>query len=182
MSVKVTWSPSTYPTIASYNIERASSSGGPYTFLANVVHNLAGANYDAGAGQFFYVDTGGTLSNWYRLVSIDAANNHSVPSAPLEPVSLTPTVTNTVRVDHNYGSPGALRYQTAGGVPVEQALIRVYLKTAFDQGDTDQPLAITMTDANGNWVTPVMLTTGFTYTILFAKQGLYGPDKQEVIV
>lgn len=182
MSVKISWAPSTYPTIASYDVEVASASGGPYVFLANVVHAIPGANYDNTAGTFFYVHTAGTLSNWYRLVSIDGAGNHSVPSAPLEPTSATPLFTNTVSVDHNYGGPGALRYQTAGGSPVEQALIRVYLKSNFDQGDTDQPLAVTITNAQGNWTNPVSLTTGFTYVIQFAKEGLFGPDKVEVVV
>jgi len=182
MSVKVAWSPSTYPTIASYDIEVAGSSGGPYAYLANVPHNLAGANFDTTAGQFFYVHTAGALSNWYRLVAIDAAGNRSVPSAPLEPTSATPTFTNTVKVDHNYGGPGALRYQTAGGTPVQGALIRVYLKANFDQGDTDAPLAITQTNSQGNWTNPVSLTAGATYVIQFAKQDVYGPDKVEVVV
>lgn len=182
MSVKVSWAPSTHPAIASYNVEVAPAFSGPFVFLANVVHSLVGPNYDIATGTFFYNHAAGTLTNWYRLVSVDTGANESFPSPPIEPTSVSPVFTNTVKVDHNYGSPGALRYQTAAGSPVEQALIRVYTKTSFDQGETDTPLAITMTNSQGNWVNPVSLTTGLTYVIQFAKEGLYGPDSVEVIV
>lgn len=182
MSVKISWAPSTHPNIASYNVQVASAFAGPFAFLVNIPHNLAGVNYDVVTGTFFYVHAGGLLTNWYRLVSVDTLANQSFPSQPIEPTSTAPTFTNTVSVDHNYGSAGALRYQTAAGSPVEQAIIRVYRKSAFDQGETDQPLAVTMTNSQGNWVTPVTLTTGFTYTLTYAKQGLYGVDKVEVTV
>lgn len=182
MSVQITWTPSTYPSIASYDVEVAAGSAGPYSFLANVPHNLSGPNFNVTTGLFFYAHSAGVVSNWYRLIAIDNVGNRSSPSAPIEPVSTTPIFTNTVKVDHNYGSPAALRYQTASGAPVEGALIRIYTKTAFDQGETNQPLAVTMTTAKGEWVNPVSLATGFTYVVQFAKEGLYGPDKVEVIV
>lgn len=182
MSVKIVWSPSTNPNIASYDIEKSAAQGGPFVFLINIAHVIPGPNYNDVTLSFFHVDVAGTLSDWYRLIAIDALNNRSVPSAPIHPVSSVPTFTNTVSVDHNYGSPGALRYQTASGAPVEGALIRVYEKTLFDQGLTATPLAVTLTDVNGNWVNPISLTTGKTYTVQFAKEGLYGPDKTEIIV
>lgn len=182
MSVRIAWGPSTNTAIASYEVQSSSALGGPYVVLANVPHNLAGPDYDAPAGLFFYIDAVGSLTTWYRLIAIDSAGNRSIPSAPLEPTSASPTITNVVKVDHNYGSPGALRYQTAGGVPVEAAIVRVYSKTLFDQGLTDTALAITLTDSRGNWVNPVSLTAGFTYTVQFAKEGLYGPDKTEIVV
>ena len=182
MSVRISWAPSSHPYIASYDIYKGTSSSGPFTFLVNVAHSLAGANYDPVAGFFFYDDIAGTLANWYTLTSIDQSANRSVASAPFEPASLIPAFTNTVKVDHNYGSPGALRYQTAAGAPIEQALIRVYLKANYDQGETDQPLAVTATNAAGNWVTSVNLTTGYTYTIVFAREGLYGPNRVDVVV
>lgn len=182
MSVRIEWVPSTYPDIASYNISVAPAIGGPFAALINIPHNLLGANYDPTLSKFFYVHTVGVLSNWYRLTSVDPLANESVPSPPIEPTSSTPTITNTVKVDHNYGSSGSLRYQTAGGVPVEAAIVRIYTKASFDQGEIDQPLAITLTDVRGNWVNPVYLTAGFTYTVQFAKEGLYGPDKTEIVV
>lgn len=75
-----------------------------------------------------------------------------------------------------------MRYQTAGGLPVEAAVVRIYRKADFDQGRYDEPLAITMTNAQGNWTNPISLETGFTYTVQFAKEGLYGPDSREIVV
>lgn len=182
MTVRISWSPSTYPTIASYDVEHSLSQNGPFTFVANVVHNLTGSNFDVPSGLFFYLHTAGTLADWYRLIAIDAAGDRSLPSAPLRPSSAVPTVLNNVKLDHNYGTAGALRYQAANGAPVEGALIRIYLKSDFDQGLTSAPLAITQTDAYGNWVNPLYVAVGATYTIQFAKEGMYGPDKIEVIV
>lgn len=182
MSVKIVWTPSNNPNIANYDIEKSATQGGIYALVANVPHAIPGVNYNDVTLSFFYVDGAGTLSEWYRLIAIDTLDNHSVPSAPIHPVTSVPTFTNTVSVDHNYGSPGALRYQTTGGIPVEGALVRVYLKTQFDQGLTSTPLAVTLTDVSGNWVNPISLTTGTTYTVQFAKEGMYGPDKREIIV
>lgn len=60
--------------------------------------------------------------------------------------------------------------------------MRLFTKAAFDQGEIDQPLAITLTNAQGNWVNSVYLTTGTTYVVQFFKEGLYGPDKTEITV
>jgi len=182
MSVRIAWAPSAHPDIASYELQFSTNQLGPFTFLVNIAHNLVGPNYDTMSGLFFYVDPAGTLIDWYRLVSIDTLANRSLPSLPMRPVSPAPAFTNTVQLDQNYTVPGAMRYQTAGGSPIEGAIIRVYKKTDFDQGLTSAPLAITLTDALGNWVNPITVTTGYTYTIQFAKEGLYGPDKTEVIV
>lgn len=182
MTVRIAWSPSAHPDIASYDVEKSGSQLGPFVFTVNIPHNLAGANFDTALGVFFYLDAGGTLTDWYRLISIDSLNNRSLPSLPLRPVTPAPAFTNSVVIDHNYPTAANLRYQTGSGAPIEGALIRVYRKTDFDMGLTSTPLAITMTDVSGNWINPVTLTTGYTYTIQFAKEGLYGPDKVEVIL
>jgi hypothetical protein len=182
MSVRIYWGPSSETDIASYDLERASAAIGPFSLLINVPHNLSGPNYDTNVNAFFYEDLTGSFTDWYRLIAIDDVDNHSSPSPAFQASSAVPTQTNVVAVDHNYGSPGALRYQTQAGAPVEGALIRLYRKTAFDQGNTDAPLAITLTNALGNWVNPVSLTTGFTYVVQFHKEGLYGPDKIEIVV
>jgi hypothetical protein len=182
MSIQIRWAPSSEPDTASYDIERATASGGPYSLLVNIPHNLAGPNYDAVQGVFFYFDSAGTATNWYRLVAINNSGVHSAPSPGFQPSTSVPTQTGYVTVDHNYGAPGALRYQTQSGSPIESALIRIYKKTDFDQGHTEAPLAITLTNVQGNWVNPVSLTTGFTYVVQFHKEGLYGPDKVEIVV
>jgi len=183
MSIRINWQPSAELDIASYDIERADNlTGATWIQLVNIPHNLTGPNYDIPTALFFYLDATGDLTKYYRLIAIDNINQRSIPSIPFQPASSAQALPNVVKVDHNYGSPGALRYQTAGGIPVEAAIIRIYKKVDFDLGNTDAPLAITMTDARGNWVNPINLGVGFTYTIQIAKEGLYGPDKMEITV
>jgi len=183
MSVKASWAPSAEPDIASYDLERADNLIAPvWTLLVNIPHNLLGPNYDTLAGKFFYTDPSGDTTKYYRLFAYDLALNKSQPSVPFQASATGPAIPNTVKVDHNYGTPNALRYQTIGGLPIEGALVRVFKKSDFDQGLTSVALAVTQTDAQGNWVSPVFLTTGFSYVISFAKEGLYGPDAREILV
>lgn len=182
MSIRINWSPVNAGDIYAYEIQRAANlNGSPWSVIATVISDLTGPNYDTVNATFFYADATGTVDSWYRLIAIDRLAQRSAPSAPFQAPRNEPAVPNNVRLDHNYGSAGALRYQAANGAPVENAIIRVFKKTDFDQGRRDNPLAVTLTNADGNWVNPIFVTTGFTYVVQFAKEGLYGPDKVEVI-
>lgn len=88
----------------------------------------------------------------------------------------------TVKVDHDYGTPGALRYQTLTAEPVVNANVRVWTKIDFDTGNTSAPIAMTLTDAQGNWVDPIFLEAGTTYVVQFHKPSVFGPDHVEIIV
>lgn len=183
MSIKVTWVPSVEPDVASYDLEWAADLVAPvWALVANVPNDLLGPNFDAVSNKFFYAHSTGTDSTYYRLFAYDTAGNKSAPSTPFKAPSGIPAIPNNVRVDHNYPTPASLRYQTASGVPIEGAVVRVFRKADFDVGNTNIALATTLTNARGEWVNPIFLTTGFTYTILFAKEGLYGPDSREVVV
>jgi len=183
MSITVNWPPNPETDMASYEIQRADNlQSSPWTVLGTVPSTQSGPNWDPVNHVYIYLDTTGDESKFYRLVAIDTVGNRSVPSTPFQPIPTQPAIPNTVKIDQNYGSVAALRYQTAAGVPVEGALIRVYRKSDFDQGLTDAPLAVGMTNVNGDWVNPIYLTTGFTYVVQFAKEGLYGPDKTEIVV
>lgn len=183
MSIKVTWAPSVEPDIASYDLEFAADLiSAPWALITNIPHNLTGPNYNTVTGKFFYAHAAGTETTYYRLYAYDTAGNKSAPSTPFRAPADNPAITNNVKVDHNYPTPANLRYQTAGGLPIEGAVVRVFRKVDFDLGNTATALATTLTDVRGEWVEPVFLTTGFTYTIHFAKEGLYGPDSREVLV
>jgi hypothetical protein len=98
-------------------------------------------------------------------------------------ITYTPPVfVNTVKIDHNYGSTDALRYLTSGGSPVADAQVRIYYKTDYDLGNTQTPLAITRTKADGRWENVLYVFPGYTYTIQFLKVNSYGPDKVEITV
>jgi hypothetical protein len=92
MSARVTWQPSTDADILSYDLERAPSIGGPWSLLLNVLHNpLSGANpyWDVENTQFFYVDSAGTETTYYRLTAIDAVGQRSAVSNPFKAVGAT---------------------------------------------------------------------------------------------
>ena len=182
MSIRITWNPSIESDVVSYDLERAPALTGAWVLVGNFLNDTTDpAKYSSAERVFFYNDSTGTGSSYYRLTAIDIAGNRSIPSMPFQPAA-APAIPNNVKLDHNYGSVAALRYQTASGSPVEGAIIRVYTKQDFDQGRTDTPLAVSLTNAQGNWVNPIYVTTGYTYVVQFAKEGLYGPDKVEVTV
>lgn len=102
MSARITWQPSTDADIASYDLERASSIGGPWSLLSNVPHNLSGPNWDTENTVFFYVDALGTENTYYRLTAIDAVGQRSPVSAPFQaagaaPIAI-PSLVNTIHV------------------------------------------------------------------------------------
>ena len=183
MGVKISWYPSVDTDVASYILERAdNNTGAPFTYLGEVQSEIPGPHYDPTTNTLWYLDPTGDTSKWYRLISVDVYAQQSYPSVPFRAQSPIPVPPNNVKVDHNYPTAGNLRYQTSGGIPVEAAYVRIYKKVDFDQGRTDTPLAITMTNAYGNWVNPISLTMGYTYVVQFAKESLYGPDKTEIVV
>lgn len=89
----------------------------------------------------------------------------------------------SVVVDHDTGGADALAYKTAGGVGIDNAVIRAYLKSDYDAGNTGSAYikATTTTDVNGRWTNQMNLDPA-TYTLYYFKQGSYGPDTQEVAV
>lgn len=92
-----------------------------------------------------------------------------------------PVFTNTVQLDEDYGATDALRYMTPGGTPIEDAQIRVYLKSDYDAGALSTPVGLSKTNAFGRWHNPVLVSPGFTYTIQFFKPNNFGPDVTEVV-
>lgn len=89
----------------------------------------------------------------------------------------------SVVVDHDTGGTDALAYKTAGGVGIDNAVVRAYLKSDYDAGNTGSAYikASVTTDVNGRWVSEMNLDPE-TYTLYFFKQNTYGPDTLEVTV
>lgn len=87
-------------------------------------------------------------------------------------------------VDHDTGGADNLTYLTAGGLGVEGAEIKAYLKTDYDSGNKSSKYVKgeSITDASGQWSTAMSLNTGYTYTIQFYKAGGYGPNTKEISI
>jgi hypothetical protein len=90
---------------------------------------------------------------------------------------------DTVFVDHDYGGAGELTYLTQTESGISGAEVIVFTKADYDAGlrTSVYVRGSTTTDVNGEWKTPMYLDPA-TYTIVFIKQGFYGPDIKEVTV
>lgn len=91
-------------------------------------------------------------------------------------VTPPPPFPNTVSITADYPLPHDMQYQTPGGSPICNAQVRVYLKSDYDAGRLNSPVGITTTDAFGNWLNPILVVPGFTYTARLEVPGAYGPD------
>lgn len=83
-------------------------------------------------------------------------------------------------VNHNTGGADVLAY-SYGGAGIDNATITAYLTSEYDAG-TLTPRGSATTDSAGQWVNPMMLNSGLTYTLVYYKSGSYGPDTKEVTV
>lgn len=90
-----------------------------------------------------------------------------------------PPFDNTVKIDENFRLPRDLAYDTPAGSPIENAQVRVYLKSDYDAGSLDAPVGVTTTNAFGGWTNPILVKPGFTYVARFEKPYEWGPDTKE---
>lgn len=81
MANRVTWAPSPDINIATYSVARGPAAIGPWTPLATIDHNTSDPSvYDSAIGKFYYVDTPGTGTDWYRLIATDSFAQDSQPA------------------------------------------------------------------------------------------------------
>lgn len=133
---------------------------------------------DLDLGTLFYrisiLFEDGTLSNIIEWAPFDIILGGSASVTP-------PSFNNTVKIDHNYQLSDDLTYTTPGGSPIENAQIRIYTKTAYDNNDLTTPVGITTTDNAGRWTNPILVTPGYSYVVRFEKPYEYGPDVKEIV-
>lgn len=86
-------------------------------------------------------------------------------------------------VNHNTGGVDNLRY-VYQGQGIDNAIIKIYLKSDYDAGNMSNAYvkARSMTKIDGRWQWPVYLDSGFTYSFIFYKQGIYSPTKKDVTI
>jgi hypothetical protein len=120
-----------------------------------------------------------------RVVLLDGTTSDAIPWSPFDvglggsAATPPPPFENTVRINHDYQLPDELTYVTEGGSPIENAQVRVYLKSDYVAGNLTSPVGITTTDPAGRWRNAVLVNPGFSYIIRFDKPGEYGPDTHE---
>lgn len=183
MSIKLAWSANTEPDIASYLVQQSLTASGVFATIGSVPHDQNNPAYwDPVRSRFYFLVPTDDITLWYRIISVDVFGSQSLPTPSFQANVAPPALSNTVKIDHNYGNFDALAYFSLSGTPVENAAIRVFKKSDFDQGNNQAPLAFTRTNSRGRWVDPVFLTTGYSYVIEFAKESAYGPDHVEIVV
>ena len=151
--IKLTWLPNTEVDIAGYEIER-SDDGITYNKIADITHNLNDVNvYDAAIGRFYYNDTSGTSTNWYKIRAIDAAANESGYTVAKQASPPTPDICVV------YGT-----ILDANGTPETESQVQVYVKNTEaskegqfvnSYGVTAAPIE-TFTNDAGFWEVDIM--------------------------
>lgn len=120
-----------------------------------------------------------------RVVLQDGTTSDAIEWSPFDvnlggsSVVPPPPFENTTKIDHNYQLPDELSYVTPGGSPIENAQVRVYLKSDYATGNLTRPIGVTTTDAGGRWRDPILVNPGYSYIVRFEKQGEFGPDTRE---
>lgn len=122
-----------------------------------------------------------------RVTLASGAVSDAVPWAPFDvtlggsTVPSIPPFVNTVKLDADYGGQNMLAYYSPGGSPVQGAQVRVYLKSDYDAGRLEAPVGVTMTSVAGRFMTPILVTPGYSYVIRYEKPHEWGPDTTEII-
>jgi hypothetical protein len=142
------------------------------------------AVYDDLSQRYFYADTTGSLTDWYRVREVDSEGNAGAWSAAYRPSTFVPASPVMVFLTEAYEYPPGIDqiYRDSNGDVIVGAQIRVYLKADYDLGDYDHAVGYTTTDAHGRWVNPILIAAGTTYTVYFCKSGSMGPDTKEIII
>lgn len=183
---RIQWKASTAPNVTGYEVLVSESGvGGPYEVLTTVLHQIPGTHYITESASFFFDDEL-IPYRWYRVRVVDQFGNKAEDEYPSpfqagnDPVEV-PTL-YTTKLDQDFGTPNAYQYVTQNGDPINEATVRVYTKINWDTQNTSIVVGITKTDADGAWVTPIPVTPGETYVIVYHKENEYGPDTVEITV
>lgn len=134
---------------------------------------LPGDTSSISLGLYFYqvqltlVDgTVQNLVNW-NLIDLSLGGAAAVPPPPF---------INTVQIDENYQTPGALLYVTPGGSPICGAQIRVYYQSDYQAGNLSCPVGVTTTNAYGGFTNAILVQTGYSYVLRWESPGEWGPN------
>lgn len=87
------------------------------------------------------------------------------------------------RVNHDSGGTDALAFKTSGGTGIDNGVVEAYLTAdynAYHRTDAYRKGRVS-TDVNGRWQSDMRLDAA-AYTLLYYKQGSYGPNTQTITV
>lgn len=124
----------------------------------------------------------------YQIKTVELVNDVEIQAGlPVDftvrgGLRVTAPIADTVNLNHNTGGVDNLRYITPDGDPIPDARITVYRTSDVSQGIYTSPVAVSTTDSTGRWSLPIRVDNSGAgaYTIVFEKEGYYGPDSAEV--
>ncbi len=159
-------------------IERAMTQDSSYVY--NFTGEVPGVRYivdcidntDNAYSFSFALESGDTYID-YSLSAIKTAVNG---------ILITVGAGDTV-IDENTGGTDHLRY-VYNSQGIDNADIKIYLKSDYDAGNRSNSYikAQSRTKVDGRWQWPVYLDSGFTYTVVFYKQGVYHTSTVEITI
>jgi hypothetical protein len=85
-------------------------------------------------------------------------------------------------VNHDTGGTDNYRVLDGNGQGIDNVSIKAYLKTEWDAGHRSETYVVgrSQTNVDGRWQWPLMLDTGFTYVLVFYKQGQFKVTTKEL--
>ena len=180
MSTRFYWEPPDDLTPSSYSLYIISSTE---QLLASIPHAIPGPYWQALSRRFTYEDPQGTDSTIYRVRALGPSGELYGDTGPFQPSAVVAArLATRKRVDHDYGVPNALTYQTGAGVGVPDATIRIFRATDWDLGRRTVALFVSETNNLGRWKTSVWVEPGMDYVIVFEKSNAFGPDTTRITV
>jgi hypothetical protein len=145
---------------------------------------IGGGRYFADLARTVVANPGDEIETQYASINTATCPGDSALVVNYDPFSGAFDVgEGSVLVDHNFGAPDALAYVDSHGNGIEAASIRCYLAADYNLGNysSDFVVASTQTNFNGEWVHPMMLDPA-NYTLIYFKQGDFGPDRRDITV
>jgi hypothetical protein len=180
MSTRFYWEPPDELTPTRYDLFVA---GATEQLLASIPHTIPGPYWIALTRRFTYEDPQGTDATFYRVRAIGPSGELYGDTGPFQPSAVTAArLAVRRRIDHNFGTPNALTYQTRSGVGVPDALVRVFRAPDWDQGRREVAQYVTETNNEGKWKSSMWLEPGLDYVVVFEKKNAYGPDTARITV
>lgn len=157
--------------------------GDTETLLASIPHAVPSPYWLGTTRRFTFEDPQGTDATIYRVKAIGPRDEIYGDTGPFQPsAAVAARLATRKRIDHNFGTPDALTYQTAAGVGVPDATIRVFKAVDWDAGRRTVAAYVTETDAVGRWRSAVWVEPGFDWVIVFEKVNAYGPNTARITV
>lgn len=114
MSIRVVWPKNPEADVASYELQRSTTSGGPWTTIATIPQDQ---NFDPATQTYSYVDADGDNTSWYRLRAVDDANQASGWSSPFQVVVPSTPVGVTLRWSPS-NDPDIARYRIEKSITI----------------------------------------------------------------